>query len=212
MAGTFALRDLANQAAQAGAKLLLVGDPCQLSAIETGGAFGLLANSRPDTATLTKVRRFIDPDGTTRAWEQHATLALRRGDPTIFDTYQRHGRITAGDTDTVIESAYQAWRNDTSQRPAQRAHRPRPRHRRPAQPASTTRPDRRRNRRRHPHHPARRRQPRRTRRHHRHPRNRPLPRRRHRPQRASDATDATPTDTSATDNAGASSVSTPTAR
>jgi hypothetical protein len=114
MAGTFALRDLANQAAQAGAKLLLVGDPCQLSAIETGGAFGLLANSRPDTATLTKVRRFIDPDGTTRTWEQHATLALRRGDVSIFDTYQRHGRITAGDAESLLENAYQAWRSDTT--------------------------------------------------------------------------------------------------
>ena len=45
MAGTFALAELAQQARTAGAKLLLVGDPCQLSAVETGGAFGLLASS-----------------------------------------------------------------------------------------------------------------------------------------------------------------------
>ena len=46
MAGTFALAELAEQARTAGAKLLLVGDPCQLSAVETGGAFGLLAAAR----------------------------------------------------------------------------------------------------------------------------------------------------------------------
>ena len=46
MTGTFTLAHLAEQAADAGAKLLLVGDPCQLSAVETGGAFGLLHRPR----------------------------------------------------------------------------------------------------------------------------------------------------------------------
>ena len=80
MAGTFALAELAQQARAAGAKLLLVGDPCQLSAVETGGAFGLLARARTDTPTLTVVRRFIDPDGTRRTWEEHAAAGLRTGD------------------------------------------------------------------------------------------------------------------------------------
>ena len=48
MAGTFALAALAEQAKLAGAKLLLVGDPYQLSAVETGGAFGLLTAARAD--------------------------------------------------------------------------------------------------------------------------------------------------------------------
>ncbi|HEY5116555.1 MAG TPA: MobF family relaxase, partial [Nakamurella sp.] len=57
MAGTFALAALAQQAHLAGAKLLLVGDPYQLSAVETGGAFGLLCAARSDPPTLSVVRR-----------------------------------------------------------------------------------------------------------------------------------------------------------
>ena len=87
MAGTFALAELAEQARSAGAKLLLVGDPCQLSAVETGGAFGLLASARPDTPTLTVVRRFIDPDGTRRDWEEHAAAGLRTGDESAANEY-----------------------------------------------------------------------------------------------------------------------------
>ncbi len=50
MTDTFTLAHLAQQAGHADARLLLVGDPCQLSAVQTGGAFGLLEPAlRPET-------------------------------------------------------------------------------------------------------------------------------------------------------------------
>ncbi len=109
MAGTFALAELAQQARTAGAKLLLVGDPCQLSAVETGGAFGLLASSRTDTPTLTEVRRFIDSDGTRRTWEEHAAAGLRTGEESAATEYLQHGRVHGGDRDTMTYAAYAAW-------------------------------------------------------------------------------------------------------
>jgi conjugative relaxase-like TrwC/TraI family protein len=113
MAGTFPLAALAEQAKAVGAKLLLVGDPCQLSAVEAGGAFGLLAASRPDAPTLSVVRRFIDPDGTRRTWEEHAAAGLRTGDESAATEYLQRGRVHGGDRDTMTDAAYTAWLDDT---------------------------------------------------------------------------------------------------
>ncbi|ACV78348.1 TrwC relaxase [Nakamurella multipartita DSM 44233] len=113
MCGTFTLARLAGQAAKAGAKLLLVGDPCQLSPVETGGAFGLLCARHPDPATLTQVRRFTDPDGTRRAWEEQAADRLRSGDSTALAEYDAHGRVRSGDQDQMADNAYTAWLSDT---------------------------------------------------------------------------------------------------
>ena len=104
---------LAEQAKAAGAKLLLVGDPHQLSPVDTGGAFTLLAGSRLDIPTLTVVRRFTDPDAGRRIWEEQAAGRLRVGDPTAGHTYQRHDRIHAGDTHQTTDAAYTAWLTDT---------------------------------------------------------------------------------------------------
>ncbi len=114
MAGTFALDTLATQAAESGAKLLLVGDPHQLSAIETGGAFGLLTAQRPDTPTLTEVRRFTNPDGTRRRWEERAAAGLRVGDETVLATYGDQARIISGDSEDMLTAAYAAWQADTA--------------------------------------------------------------------------------------------------
>ncbi|HEY5877875.1 MAG TPA: AAA family ATPase, partial [Nakamurella sp.] len=112
MSGTFTLTHLARQASAAGAKLLLVGDPCQLSAVETGGAFGLLCARHPDPPTLTQVRRFINPDGTRRTWEEDAADRLRSGDPTALADYAEHQRIHSGDQEQMAEAAYIAWSAD----------------------------------------------------------------------------------------------------
>ena len=58
LAGTFALDRLVAQARQAGAKILLVGDPAQLGAVGAGGAFGLLVGDRQYPPELTEARRF----------------------------------------------------------------------------------------------------------------------------------------------------------
>ncbi len=112
MAGTFTLALLARQATDAGAKLLLVGDPCQLSAVETGGAFGLLCARHPDPPTLNQVRRFINPDGSRRTWEEDAADRLRNGDPTALGDYQEHQRIHSGDQEQMTDAAYTAWLGD----------------------------------------------------------------------------------------------------
>ncbi len=113
MTDTFTLAHLARQAGQAGAKLLLVGDPCQLSAVETGGAFGLLCSTRPDPPTLTQVRRFVEPNGARRTWEERAADRLRAGDHTVLTEYAAHDRIRSGEADQMTDQAYTAWLADT---------------------------------------------------------------------------------------------------
>ena len=72
LAGTFALEELASIAREAGAKLLLVGHPNQLSAIDAGGMFTALVRDRGSAAPgLSDVRRFR------RVWEKEASLLLR---------------------------------------------------------------------------------------------------------------------------------------
>lgn len=113
MCDTFTLARLARQAGDAGAKVLLVGDPCQLSAVQTGGAFGLMCASRPDAPTLTQVRRFVEPDGTRRTWEEQAADRLRNGDSTALELYAEHDRVRSGDQDQMTGDAYTSWLSDT---------------------------------------------------------------------------------------------------
>jgi uncharacterized coiled-coil protein SlyX len=106
MAGTLELDALTTQARQCGAKILLVGDPAQLSPVAAGGAFRLLVTDRRDAPQLTDVRRFR------HEWERSASLAMRDGRPSAADPYFAHGRVRAGDRDTVLADLYQAWRAD----------------------------------------------------------------------------------------------------
>jgi hypothetical protein len=106
LAGTRSLHAVAAHAAQVGAKVLLVGDPAQLAAVDAGGALRLLADDRDDVAELSDVRRFHQP------WEAHATLQLRDGELTVLDAYASHGRLVDGDSDTMLDRAYAAWQTD----------------------------------------------------------------------------------------------------
>ena len=106
LAGTLALDRITSHAAAVGAKVVLIGDHAQLSAVETGGAFGMLARMRQDVAELTDARRF-------RAlWEKTASLGLRHGDPVALAAYQAHGRVHDGDQEQMLDAAYHAWRAD----------------------------------------------------------------------------------------------------
>ena len=105
LAGTLDLDQLRDQTAQAGAKLLLVGDHRQLSAVDAGGAFRLLARTGHPTQ-LTALWRFR------HRWEAHATRRLRDGDPGVLDVYAQHGRIHHGPTETMLDAAYTAWLAD----------------------------------------------------------------------------------------------------
>jgi conjugative relaxase-like TrwC/TraI family protein len=106
LAGTLDLDLLVTQARAAGAGVLLVGDQHQLSAVQAGGAFGLLAR-RTRAAELSGLWRFR------HRWEAEATRRLRHGDPTALDTYAAHGRVHDGDHDAVVDAALAAWRADT---------------------------------------------------------------------------------------------------
>lgn len=106
MCDTRTLDRITTLASEAGAKVLLVGDPAQLDAVDAGGAFALLASSRADVATLTDVHRF------TNEWEKHASLALRDGKPAAISAYARHDRLRDGLTDEVTAQARQDWEAD----------------------------------------------------------------------------------------------------
>ncbi|OIQ88908.1 multifunctional conjugation protein TraI [mine drainage metagenome] len=106
LASTASLDAVVAQAEAAGAKVLLVGDDAQLSAVDAGGAFALLAD-RGRPARLTSLWRFTHP------WEAAATLSLREGNPRVLDTYLEHGRIHDGPSEAMLEDAYTAWSADT---------------------------------------------------------------------------------------------------
>lgn len=106
LAGTLSLERITGLAAEAGAKVLLVGDYAQLQSVDVGGAFGLLVHDRGDAPELVDVHRF------THAWEKTASLDLRHGHAEIIDAYDAHSRLHDGETEEMIDSAYAAWRAD----------------------------------------------------------------------------------------------------
>ncbi|WP_423794344.1 ATP-dependent DNA helicase [Micrococcus terreus] len=106
LAGTLSLDRITNLAANAGAKMLLVGDYAQLQSVDAGGAFSLLVHDRGDAPELVDIHRF------TNVWEKTASLGLRHGRTEVIDTYLDHGRVTSGETDAMVDAAYAAWRAD----------------------------------------------------------------------------------------------------
>ncbi|MFT0847224.1 MobF family relaxase [Actinomycetaceae bacterium L2_0104] len=107
LAGTLSLDRITTLAAEAGAKVLLVGDHAQLQSVSAGGAFSLLVHDRDDAPELVDVHRFVN------VWEKTASLALRYGRTDVIDTYAEHGRVIGGETEEMIDAAYTAWRTDT---------------------------------------------------------------------------------------------------
>lgn len=106
LAGTLSLDRITALAAEAGAKVLLVGDHAQLQSVIAGGAFALLVKDRDDAPELVTLHRF------THAWEKTASLGLRHGRTDVIDTYAEHDRIRGGETEEMIDAAYTAWRAD----------------------------------------------------------------------------------------------------
>jgi conjugative relaxase-like TrwC/TraI family protein len=107
LAGTVVLDELVSAAGDAGAKVLLVGDSAQLTAVEAGSMFAELVRDRGfDAPELSEVRRFE------AEWEKKASLLLRGGDDAAIDAYEAHGRITEGSKDELLDALYQSWKND----------------------------------------------------------------------------------------------------
>jgi conjugative relaxase-like TrwC/TraI family protein len=108
LAGTFALDTLTEQARNAGAKVVLVGDWAQLSPVEAGGAFHMLVHDRDLAPELADVRRF------THAWEKAASIDLRVGHPDAGEAYWEHDKIEGGDRDSMLNLLYDAWQADVA--------------------------------------------------------------------------------------------------
>jgi len=109
-AGTAETADLVaigERCSAAGAKLLLVGDPRQLSAIGPGCMLADLAE-HGISYQLSEVRRFGND------WEGPASLRLRDGDAEVLAEYDRRGRLVDGGTAEQAEAhASRAWLADT---------------------------------------------------------------------------------------------------
>lgn len=105
MVSTVQLAALVHQTRDAGAKIVLVGDPAQLDAIDAGGILGWL--DRQDKAVqLTSVRRF------SHEWEGPASLLLRVGDVAAIQSYSAHGRFRHGGYVEMVDQAYERWASD----------------------------------------------------------------------------------------------------
>ena len=92
MVGTRQLERVLSHAAEAGAKVVLVGDPQQLQAIEAGAAFRSI-HERHGGAEIGEVRRQRED------WQRDATRDLatgRTGD--ALDAYRSHGMVHAAQT------------------------------------------------------------------------------------------------------------------
>ncbi|MGW9214681.1 AAA family ATPase, partial [Embleya sp. NPDC055664] len=113
MAGTLTLDAVTRAHVAAGGVVRLIGDPRQLAAVESGGVLRHLQR-HADTAELTSVWRFREPDGTPRTWEIDASLRLRDGDVTVVEEYLRHDRVHDGSLQTMTDRVYRDWRADTA--------------------------------------------------------------------------------------------------
>ncbi|KKI20354.1 Ti-type conjugative transfer relaxase TraA [Sphingomonas sp. Ag1] len=92
MIGTRQMERVLSHARDAGAKVVLVGDPEQLQAIEAGAAFRSIAE-RHGAAEITEVRRQRED------WQKDATRALATGRTAeAIHAYDGRGMVHAGDT------------------------------------------------------------------------------------------------------------------
>ncbi|WP_231445984.1 MobF family relaxase [Brevibacterium zhoupengii] len=109
MVSTTNMAELSRQAETAGAKLLIVGDPAQLEAVDAGGFLGHVERHL-DHNTLNTIWRFKNE------WEKAASLKLRSGDVdndmAVVDEYAKNGRIHGDPDAEAANTAYTAWKTD----------------------------------------------------------------------------------------------------
>ncbi|MEU6618580.1 MobF family relaxase [Streptomyces parvus] len=106
MAGSKRLAAVVAEAERAGAVVRLIGDPFQLSAVESGGALRLLANVT-EVVELESVHRFRTPG------EAAASLDLRNGEPdTAWAWYLKNSRVVAGTREQMVHRIFADWQGD----------------------------------------------------------------------------------------------------
>ncbi|MFI7510873.1 MobF family relaxase [Micromonospora aurantiaca] len=99
------LARLVTQLDAVGGRLILVGDPAQISAVGPGGLFRYL-DSLGATTHLSQVHRFAD------TWEGAASLRLRTGDLTVLHEYDRRSRLIGGHRTVLIGQMLDRWAAD----------------------------------------------------------------------------------------------------
>ena len=107
MVGSRQMHAVLTAAEKAGAKVVLVGDPSQLQAIDAGGAYRAILG-RTGAAHITQVRR------QRQDWQQGATVALSDGKVSdALKAYQAKGAVHAhASKDTAISSLVTQWAED----------------------------------------------------------------------------------------------------
>ena len=114
MIGSRQMERLASAAAEAGAKLVLVGDAQQLQAIEAGAAFRLLTE-RHGASEISAVRR------QTEEWQRDATRELATGRTgEALARYDQAGMVHAADTrEHAAGALIERWKDARDSSPAQ---------------------------------------------------------------------------------------------
>ena len=102
MASTDKLDKLCALADGRGWRVALVGDPMQFSSVGRGGMFEHLIETH-GAIELDEVHRFSND------WERRASLRLRRGDPSIAETYDLQGRLHGGTATRMERQALDSW-------------------------------------------------------------------------------------------------------
>jgi len=102
MLPTAKLAELADLADLKGWRIALVGDPLQFSAVGRGGMFGLLVDTF-GAIELDRVHRFDNE------WERDASQRLRRGDVTVAEVYEAHGRLHCGTVNQMERASVASW-------------------------------------------------------------------------------------------------------
>ncbi len=112
MVGSRQLERVLSAAQEAGAKVVLVGDPEQLQAIEAGAAFRALAQ-RHGAAEVGEVRRQRE------AWQREATRELATGRTgAALGRYERAGMVVAhGTQDEARAALVLGWDEERQRRP-----------------------------------------------------------------------------------------------
>ena len=112
MIGSRQMERVLSAAGKAGAKVVLIGDPEQLQAIEAGAAFRALAE-RHGTAEITTVRRQRED------WQRDATRELATGrTAAALERYAAAGMVQAADTREAARAALAAgWDAARRERP-----------------------------------------------------------------------------------------------
>ncbi|CAL7962254.1 Plasmid mobilization system relaxase [Gammaproteobacteria bacterium] len=106
MLGSRQVARVLDEVRTAGAKVVLIGDPQQLQAIEAGAAFRAISE-QTGYLELTEIRRQQEP------WQQEATkeLALRHTQEAI-DLYDQHGNVHEFETNALAKMALVEKWND----------------------------------------------------------------------------------------------------